>query len=106
MTTEQLDAVSKLFSALSESSRLMLLDALHDGPLSVNELVKVTGLKQANVSKQLALLFDARLVKRTREGTSIRYQISDPVVFSLCSLVCGKMARDTRLAAAIFAPEI
>lgn len=106
LSVAQLDAVSRMFGALSESSRLLLLQALHDGPMSVNELVEATGLKQANVSKQLALLFEAHLVKRERQGTMVRYEISDPMVFSLCDLVCGKMAKDAKCAVAVFHPEI
>jgi DNA-binding transcriptional ArsR family regulator len=106
LSAAQLAAVSRMFAALSEPSRLLLLHALRGGPLTVNELVRVTGLRQANASKQLALLFDARLVKRQREGTSVRYAISDPVVFSLCELVCGKMAKDARSEVALFHPDI
>lgn len=106
LSAAQLSAVSRLFSVLSETSRLALLQALHDGPLTVNELVEAAGMKQANVSKQLAILHDHRLVKRERDGTSIRYEIADPMVFSLCDLVCGKMKKDALNAAAIFHPEI
>ena len=63
-------------------------------------------MKQANVSEQLAILHDHQLVKREREGTFIRYQIADPLVFALCQLVCGKMAKDAKCAAAVFHPEI
>ena len=106
MSTAQLAAVARLFSVLSESSRLVLLQALHKGPLTVNELVEASEMKQANVSKQLAILHDHHLVKREREGTSIRYEIADPIVFSLCNLVCGKMAKDAKCIAAVFHPEI
>ena len=106
LTSSQLAAVARLFSVLSESSRLVLLQGLHAGPLTVNELVEATGMKQANVSKQLAILHDHHLVKRERDGTFIRYEIADPMVFSLCNLVCGKMAKDTICAAAVFHPEI
>lgn len=106
LSTNQLAVVSRLFAVLSEASRLALLQALHAEPLTVNELVTATGLKQANVSKQLAILHDHRLVKREREGTSIRYEIADPMVFSLCNLVCGKMAKDAKCAVAVFHPEI
>ena len=106
LSASQLNAVSRLFSVLSESSRLALLQVLHDGPLTVNELVDASGMKQANVSKQLAILHDHRLVKREREGTFIRYEIADPMVFSLCNLVCGKMAKDAKCAVAVFHPEI
>jgi DNA-binding transcriptional ArsR family regulator len=102
----QLSVVSRLFGVLSEPSRLALLQALHDAPLSVTELVEACAMKQANVSKHLAVLHEHKLVRREREGTSIRYEVTDPMVFSLCDQVCGKLERDTRQAAALFHPEI
>ena len=106
MTADQLAAIGRLFAVLSEASRLALLQALHDGPLTVNELAEACAMKQANVSKQLAILHDHHLVKRERDGTSIRYEIADPMVFSLCNLVCGKMKKDAQCAVAVFHPEI
>src|SRR5208283_1779768 len=106
LSAGQLQAVSRLFAVLSEPSRLALLQSLHDQPLTVNELVKATAMKQANVSKHLAVLHDHHLVKRERDGISIRYEIADPMVFSLCNLVCGKMEKDSRQVAALFHPEI
>jgi len=106
MSAAQLAAVSRLFAVLSEPSRLVLLQALQGGPLTVTRLVQASGMKQANVSKHLAVLHDHHLVKREREGISIRYQIADPMIFALCNLVCGKMERDTLCAAALFHPEI
>jgi DNA-binding transcriptional ArsR family regulator len=106
MSASQMAAVARLFAVLSEPSRLILLQALHTGPLTVSQLVQACGMKQANVSKHLGVLHDHRLVKRQREGISIRYMIADPMIFSLCNLVCGKMERDTKCAAALFHPEI
>ena len=105
LSPQQLDAVARLFGVLSEPSRLTLLQALQPGPLSVSELIDVCGMKQANVSKHLAVLYDHRLVKRARNGVSVRYEIADPMIFSLCNLVCGKMERDAKQTAAIFNPE-
>ncbi len=102
----QLAEVSRLFGVLSEPSRLALLQALHDGPLSVSQLIEACGMKQANVSKHLAVLHDHRLVTRKREGISVKYEIADPMVFALCNLVCGKMERDAKCAAALFHPDI
>jgi DNA-binding transcriptional ArsR family regulator len=106
LSAPQLDAVARLFSVLSEPSRLALLQALQAEPLSVSELMEECGMKQANVSKHLAVLHDHRLVKRQRNGVSVRYEIADPMIFSLCNLVCGKMERDAEQAAALFKPEI
>jgi DNA-binding transcriptional ArsR family regulator len=102
----QLAAVSRLFAVLSESSRLRLLQALHDGPLTVSELMAACAMKQANVSKHLGVLHDHHLAKRQRRGNSVRYEIADPMIFSLCHLVCGKMERDAKEAAALFHAEI
>ncbi len=106
LTAVRLAAVARLFAVLSEPSRLALLQALHGGPLTVNELVEICGLKQANVSKQLTILHDHHLVRRERDGTFIRYEIADPMVFSLCNLVCGKIKKDAECVAAEFQPEI
>ena len=106
LSAAQLAAVSQLFAVLSEPNRLTLLQALQEGPLTVNELVEASGLKQANVSKQLALLHNHHLVKRERDGTSIRYEIADPMVFSLCNLVFVKVDKDVKRVAAVFHPEI
>ncbi len=105
LSPDQLSEVSRLFAALSKPGRLALLQALQQGPLNVGELMEQCGMKQANVSKQLATLRDHRLVKSERRGTTVRYEIADPIVFSLCDLVCGKMQRDADRAAALFRGE-
>ena len=102
LSADQLCAVARLFGVLAEPSRLALLQALRAGPLTVSELIGACKMKQANVSKHLGVLHDHRLVKRERDGVSIRYEIADPMIFSLCNLVCGKMERDAHRAAAIF----
>jgi DNA-binding transcriptional ArsR family regulator len=102
LSSAKLEAVSRLFGVLSEPSRLALLQALRDGPLAVNELMEACAMKQANVSKHLAVLYTAHLVKRERQGNSILYAIADPMIFSLCNLVCGKMEKDAKRTAAVF----
>ena len=106
LSVAQLKAVGRLFGVLSEPSRLVLLQALHAGPLTVSELVTASGMKQANVSRHLSVLHHHQLVKRQREGISVRYEMADPMVFALCNLVCGKMQRDVKCAAAVFYPDI
>jgi DNA-binding transcriptional ArsR family regulator len=91
---DQLTAVARLFRTLAEPSRLALLQALRDGPRAVGELVEELEAKQANVSKQLGILYAAGLVAKERVGNSVAYRIADPLVFELCELVCGKLKRD------------
>jgi DNA-binding transcriptional ArsR family regulator len=98
LSAAQLEAVARLFAVLGEANRLVILQALHAGPLSVSQLMERCGMRQANVSKHLAVLRDHRLVRHRRDGTSVIYEIADPMVFSLCNLVCGKMEKDAKCA--------
>ena len=88
----QLRAVAGVFAALSEESRLRILQHLMDGPAGVGDLVTATGLKQANVSKQLGLLAAAGVVARRAEGNRAIYSIAMPLVARLCDLVCRDAA--------------
>ena len=106
LSAGQLTAVSRLFAVLAETSRLALLQALRDGPRTVSELVEDCSMMQANVSKHLAVLHNHHLVKRERKGITVCYEIADPMIFSLCNLVCGKIRRDAKKAANLFATEI
>jgi DNA-binding transcriptional ArsR family regulator len=55
----------------------------------VGEIMAATGLKQANASKQLGILYQAGVLAREKDGVSVRYSIALPLVFDLCRLVCG-----------------
>jgi len=83
-----MDLVARRFRTLGEPFRLRILQELEGGERSVNELVAALDGNQPNVSKHLQVLSDAGLVSRRREGTSVFYAISDPMVFKLCALVC------------------
>jgi DNA-binding transcriptional ArsR family regulator len=75
---------------------------LQSGPASVGELVDRTGFKQANVSKQLGILFSADIISRRQDGNRAIYSIKLPLVFELCDLVCRGIARQaTERAAAL-----
>ncbi len=90
----QLDAVAELFAVLSEPSRLRILQMLQTGPANVTQIVEAVELKQANVSKQLGILFTAGVVGREREGLQVRYAIRMALVFDLCKLVCNGLAQE------------
>jgi len=92
LESAQIEAVAHLFAALSESSRLRILQVLRQCPASVGELVERAGLKQANVSKQLGILQAAGIVARKQDGNRAIYSIAMPVIFELCELVCQSVS--------------
>ena len=89
-----LERVANLFRIFSEATRLAILQALMPGSKSVNELVEELGTTQANISKQLRILYDARILARDKRGNQVFYSIDDDIVEPLCNLVCGKLNRD------------
>ena len=77
---------AKLFRGFSDMSRLSILEALRDGPLTVSALVEKTSLSQSNVSNHLRCLSDCDLVVSTPRGRYTVYQLSDTRVGALLAL--------------------
>ena len=85
------ELITDRFRALAEPTRIKLLDRLREGEAAVGELTEATGTSQQNVSKHLGVLAAAGMVARERDGNFVRYRISDPTIFELCELVCGRL---------------
>ncbi len=94
---EVLEPVAAYFRALSEPSRLRMLNLLCQGELNVGELAERCGYTTANVSRHLSILRKHGLVAREARGNSVYYQIADPSVVELCELVCGSILRQLDL---------
>ena len=93
MSGKMLDLVARRFRTLGEPYRLRILLELETGEKTVGELVANLNGNQPNVSKHLQILHDGGLISRRRAGTSILYEIADPVVLKLCELVCRSAAQ-------------
>ena len=98
------ELIARRFRLLGEPMRIKLLDLLRDRDATVGELQDALGGSQQNVSKHLGILHAAGMVSRTKDGTQVRYSISDPSVFELCDQVCGGVRRQLRELDAILQP--
>ena len=78
---------AKLFRGFSDPSRLGILEALRNGPLSVGEIVKATSLSQPNTSNHLGCLRECGLVIAEQEGRYTVYRLSDDRVGDLLQMV-------------------
>lgn len=90
---EALAQVASYFQALSEPTRLQILNLLRSGEHNVGELAQACGYTSANISRHLSLLMQHGLVAREGRGTAVYYCIADDSVYALCDLVCGSIAR-------------
>jgi DNA-binding transcriptional ArsR family regulator len=74
---------AQFFKALAHPLRIRILETLSHGARSVQELRVVLGVDQSTVSQQLAVLRLKNIVTATKEGTSVRYAVRDPLVREL-----------------------
>ncbi len=92
LPAELLEHVAERFRVLGDATRLGIIRSLlDDGEQNVGQLVDRLGTSQANVSKHLRVLHDARIVSRRTEGTSAYYAVIDPSLMPVCAIVCDRL---------------
>jgi DNA-binding transcriptional ArsR family regulator len=74
---------AQVFKALSHPIRLRLVDALLSGESSVQGLQKALNIDQPIVSQQLARLRASGIVVSRKEGTTMFYAVTDPMLRDL-----------------------
>lgn len=74
---------ARLFRALGNESRLVILTHLALGECCVCDLTEITGLDQSTVSKHLALLSSNEIVEGERRGHHVHYRVVAPWVTEL-----------------------
>lgn len=80
---ETLFVVSQTFKALSDPTRIRILNLLFEREYSVNEIADTLNLRQSTVSHQLRFLNNLRLVKYRREKTTLYYSHDDDHVMDI-----------------------
>jgi len=84
---------ASLLRALASVHRLRIIHLLGRGPQEVHQLAGDLGLPQATVSQHLAAMRSVALVSATREGRSVRYQLTDPEILAACDLMRNVLVR-------------
>lgn len=89
------ELIAARFRALSEPSRIKLLDRLREREATVLELTELIGTTQQNVSKHLGVLQRSGIVARRKQGNFAYYRIVDEGVLALCEDVCGSLQQQS-----------
>ena len=77
MTADEGTQLAELFRLLGEPNRLRLVVACLDGPRTVGDLTAEVGVSQSLVWQHLRLLRAGRLLKQTRSGRHVFYELPD-----------------------------
>lgn len=89
---ELLTLHASVCKGLADPKRLLIINSLRDGELSVSEICETLDLKQANVSQHLAILRDKGLVVTRRDGQRVYYSVSSPKIIEAMDLLREVMA--------------
>jgi DNA-binding transcriptional ArsR family regulator len=81
---EEFESLAERFKILGEPTRLRILSAICGSERNVQDICDRTGLQQANVSKHLRLLKNAKIVACRRVGVCRYYRVIDPDLLHLC----------------------
>jgi DNA-binding transcriptional ArsR family regulator len=72
---------------ISNPNRQAILDMMRAGEITVTELVKKTGISQANLSQHLSILRSKGVVNTRRDGNNIYYSISNMKIIQAYDLI-------------------
>jgi DNA-binding transcriptional ArsR family regulator len=93
---------ANICQALADPKRILILYALSEGPMNVTELTEALDVPQPTVSRHLKVLRERHLVSTEREGTSVRYSLSDARVIEaldiMRAVLLGGLTQQARLA--------
>ena len=78
---------SDVCKTLANPKRQEILDCLRKKAMTVNELVKKTGISQANLSQHLSIMRAKGIVATKRKGVNVFYSISNSKIIQAFDLI-------------------
>ena len=85
---------ARICKAIADPKRLLIINELRDGPMTVGELSDALGISQSNCSQHLAILRDRGVLMAERAGTSVSYSLRSDKVLKAVDLLREFMAED------------
>lgn len=86
-TSARFEARARIIKALAHPTRLFMVDELSRGERCVCELTEMVEADTSTVSKHLALLRNAGIVRDEKRGTQVFYQLTMPCVLRFLDCV-------------------
>jgi ArsR family transcriptional regulator len=77
---------------LADPKRLLIINALRDGEMSVGEICEELELPQANVSQHLAIMRERGLVNARKDGQFVFYSLTTMKIVEAVDLLRQVMA--------------
>ncbi len=94
MPSEAIELVAVRLRVIAEPTRIRLLQLLDGGDASVQELSDRLATTHQNVSRHLAVLYQAGMVSRRRDSTRVNYSLVDWTGLWLVEQIGSQLSAD------------
>jgi len=78
---------AEMCKTIANPRRQAILDTIRNGEMTVSELIKKTGIRQANLSQHLAILRSKGVVSTRRDGNNVHYSLSNLKIIEAYDLI-------------------
>jgi DNA-binding transcriptional ArsR family regulator len=89
LTHEISQLEANLCYAFVDPTRILILYALNERPYNVTELTHQLSANQPKVSRHLKVLRDLGMVRTTRQGTTVTYELADCRLIEVLDILKG-----------------
>lgn len=90
--SELLQLHANVCKGLADAKRLLIINTLRDGEMTVTDICTELDLRQANVSQHLAILREKGLVRARRDGQFSYYSLTSNKIIRAVDLLREVMA--------------
>ncbi|MBI2244377.1 MAG: helix-turn-helix transcriptional regulator [Nocardioides sp.] len=85
---------ARVCKAIADPKRLLIINELRDGELSVGDLSEALAISHSNASQHLAVLRDRGIVTTRRVGTTVYYSLRSTKIVQAVDLLREFLADD------------
>lgn len=78
---------AEFFQALSNPTRIAIVELLRNGELSAGALIERLGVEQANASQHLTVLRTKHIVVNRKAGNQVFYSVRDPRILEVLDVM-------------------
>lgn len=89
--------------ALADANRLLVIEALRDGPCTISDLVAILDVGQSTVSRHVAVLRERGIVRVARDGPNVVCHLADQRVVQIVDLLHAMVFDRLRYASTLVA---
>lgn len=97
MSKELLAIEEEIFKVIANQKRLEIILLLEDRELNVGEMVRMLGLRQANLSQHLTLLRQQNLVTVRKSGREVYYKLADDSIAKSIRIIHDFLRKQHRI---------